>query len=283
MIYGLGAALGWGFADLGAAVVGRRMGSLATLVVAQAVGLLSVAVLVLVVRPGWGGSAYDVVLLALNGGVVAAAYVSLYRGLELGPVALVSPIVSSYAIVTVVLAVALLGESMSGLEVAGAVVTLIGAVLTATDPRQFGEITRMPRPGVPWALVSSLLFGVGTFIVGRTAQEVGWLSTMEVGRTFSFAWLLALVAIRRPSFTRGGVLGLAGAAAVGLVDIFGFCMYAWGSERGLVAIVTAASATFALIPVAGGIVLLGERPALTQVLGIALVVGGLVALGLGGG
>jgi len=69
---------------------------------------------------------------------------------------------------------------------------------------------------------------------------------------------------------------------VGLVDMLGMSVYSYGVELGYVSIVTAASATFTLIPVAGGIVLLRERPAASQLLGIALVVAGLLLLGLGG-
>ena len=44
---------------------------------------------------------------------------------------------------------------------------------------------------------------------------------------------------------------------------------------------TAASATFVIIPVAAGIAFFGERPAPNQLLGVGLVVGGPVMLGLG--
>jgi drug/metabolite transporter (DMT)-like permease len=47
-----------------------------------------------------------------------------------------------------------------------------------------------------------------------------------------------------------------------------------------VSVVTAASATYPLIPVFGGVVLLHERPVPTQYLGIAMVIGGLLLLGV---
>jgi drug/metabolite transporter (DMT)-like permease len=65
-----------------------------------------------------------------------------------------------------------------------------------------------------------------------------------------------------------------------VVDVFGLISYSRGSELGLVSIVSAASAAFPLVPVAGGIVLFQERPAITQFLGVALVIGGLILLGL---
>jgi drug/metabolite transporter (DMT)-like permease len=46
--------------------------------------------------------------------------------------------------------------------------------------------------------------------------------------------------------------------------------------------VAAVSATFPLIPFVGGLVLLRERPAFSQAIGVFAVVGGLVLLGLTG-
>jgi drug/metabolite transporter (DMT)-like permease len=281
VIYGLGAALGWGCADFGAAVVGRRLGSLATLVVAQVTSLVLLGLLVLVVGPAWTGSASDVYVLLANAVLVAAAYVTLYRALMLGPVALVSPIASSSAGVTIGLAVVILGESRSRLEIVGAAITIAGVVLASTDPRSVRTAERSGPSGVPWALVSALLFGVCTYVVGRTSQHAGWLGTMSVSRAFTVLTLLAIVAVRRPSFSAGGRAGLLGATAVGMADVFGFAMFARGSEVGSISIVTAVASTFTLIPVFGGVAFLGERPAPSQLVGIALVVVGLVMLGLG--
>ena len=46
----------------------------------------------------------------MNGLASAIAYLTHYRALELGPVAVVSPIGSTYAVVGVLLAVVFLGE-----------------------------------------------------------------------------------------------------------------------------------------------------------------------------
>ncbi len=281
MIFGLGAALGWGLADLGAAVVGRRIGSLATLVVAQLAGASAFGVLLLVARPGFHASTGDVIVLLGNGMVAALAYLALYRALELGPVALVSPIVAAYAAITVPLAVLVLHESLSGLVLAGAVVTIVGVVLTSTDLRPLGRGAGGGRDGVLLALVSMALFGVTTFEIGRFAQEIGWLVTISISRLMTTAVLLGLALVRRPAL-RTSEAGLAGAAViVGLVDVFGICSYALGSELGLVSIVAAASATFPLIPVLGAVVFFGERPAVHQALGVVLVVAGLLLLGAG--
>jgi len=86
----------------------------------------------------------------------------------------------------------------------------------------------------------------------------------------------------RPARGDGPVIpAVAGAALVGVIDVLGGAAYARGAELGYLSIVSAASATFPLIPVVGGILLLRERPAASQLAGVALVVGGLLLLGGG--
>jgi len=282
VIYGLGAALGWGLADFGAAVVGRRVGSFATVVLAQIAGFAGIATVYVLVRPAWTGSIADVALLGCNAVFATSAYLLLYRGLELGPVALVSPIAAAFAVITIAFAIAFLGESLHGFVLAGALVTVLGVVLTATDTRKLAGGARMSQAGVPYALAASFLFGVATLVMGYTAQRIGWVTTVFVGRTFSVTIMIVAATVRRPELDRDDRVGILGAVAVGLVDIAGISLYSRGVEIGLVSIVTAASATFTLIPVVAGIWLLRERPAPSQLLGIVVVVGGLLLLGLGG-
>ena len=130
MIYGLAAALGWGLSDLWAAISGRRIGSGRTVVVAQVAAAVVVTILVLIARPDLSGIPTVAPWLVPNAFLGAAAFATLYRGLQLGPIAVVSPVLASYAVVPVVLSVVLLGETLGGWEVAGVVVTIAGVVLT---------------------------------------------------------------------------------------------------------------------------------------------------------
>ena len=282
MIYGLAAALGWGVADFGAAVVGRRLGSLPTVVIAQVAGLLTLLVIVLVVRPPWDLSPGVVAGIAANGVIAAAAYLLLYRSLEMGPVALVSPIVAAYAVITIGLAIVFLGEALPGIVLAGALVTVAGVVLTSTDLRQLGRPGRSRQTGLRFALGAMALFGAATFLLGFYSQEVGWLPSLTLSRISTTTVLLAVGLLVRPPIRRAATGAVLGAVVVGIADVLGGSAYARGTELGFVSVVSAASATFTLLPVAGGVIFLKERPAISQGVGVLLVVAGLLMLGLGG-
>ena len=292
MIYGLVAAFGWGLSDLWAAIVGRRMGSGRTVVVAQVAAGALVSLIVVFARPDMSELGSVIPWLIPNAFLGAAAFATLYRGLQLGPVHVVSPILASYAVVPVLLSVVLLGESLGGLEIFGIVVTIAGAMLTSADLRDLSAENRKRFDGLPWAIASTLLFGVATYIMGWASKEAGFLPSLWFGRlsmmtVFLVAALILWLRSRaeradRPSMSGTTVqvrsaVGLA--VLVGVVELLGTIAYARGAEVGLLSIVTAASATYPLVPVFGGVVLLEERPAPNQYFGVAMVVGGLVLLG----
>jgi drug/metabolite transporter (DMT)-like permease len=285
VIFGLGAALGWGVADLWAAISGRRIGSGATVLIAQVVSAAAISVLLIVAAPDLGALREVVGWLAPNAVLTAAAYATLYRGLELGPIAVVSPILASYAVLPVLLAVVLLGESLTMWQGVGVAVTISGAVLTSTDLRALRDGTATRPAGLPWAVVSTLLFGIGAYVIAWASQRAGAVPALWFGRVSSAAVFvlvaLVLLARRSPATVerRWSGSGIPLAAAVGLVDVTGTLAYVRGAEVGLVSIVTAVSATYPLLPVLGGVLLLHERPAPNQFFGVALVVGGLVLLG----
>jgi len=287
VIYGLAAALGWGLSDLWAAMSGRRIGSGRTVVVAQVAAAVVVTVLVLIARPDLSGIPTVAPWLVPNAFLGAAAFATLYKGLQLGPIAVVSPVLASYAVVPVLLSVVLLGETLGGWEVVGVVVTIAGAALTSTDPKALRAGTRTKPAGLPWAIASTLLFGVATYVMGWAAKEAGVLASLWFGRlTMTSVFLIAALVLWVRSRSTGeardpvapSMLRLA--VLVGVMELVGTISYARGAEVGLVSIVTAASATYPLIPVLGGVVLLHERPVPTQYLGIGMVIGGLLLLGV---
>ena len=287
MIDGLAAALGWGLSDLWAAMSGRRIGSGRTVVVAQVAAAVVVTILVLIARPDLSGIPTVAPWLVPNAFLGAAAFAALYKGLELGPIAVVSPVLASYAVVPVLLSVVLLGETLGRWEVAGVVVTIAGVVLTSTDPKALRAGTRTKPAGLPWAIASTLLFGVATYVMGWAAKEAGFLPSLWFGRlTMTGVVLIAALVLWVRSRSTGeardpvapSMLRLA--VLVGVMELVGTIAYARGAEVGLISIVTAASATYPLIPVLGGVVLLHERPVPTQYLGIAMVIGGLLLLGV---
>ena len=284
MIYGLGAAVFWGIADLFAAFSGRRVGVAATVLLSQVAAAVAISVLVLASGHDLDGLDEVAGWLLPIAAITAVAYVTLYRALELGPIALVSPLLASYAVIPVLLAVIFLDETLGSVGIAGAAVTIGGAVVTSADVRSLRRGTRVPAAALPWALASTVLFGTAAYAVAWSAKRVGWLTSLWLVRTstallFVITAVVAIAVVRPALRGRLSTRAVALCALLGVADLAGTISYSRGSEVGLVSIVTAVSATYPLIPVFGGIALLDERPAINHYVGVAMVIAGLLLLG----
>ena len=285
------AAALWGLADLGTAVVARRTGSFRTLVIAQFAATLLLTFVLFAGAPfGHLGTAAWAV--PLTGAFATLAYFGLYKGLELGPVALVSPITAAYAAVTVILAVVILNETLSPLAAGGAALTIAGVVIATTSPRTLrmkGTDEPFGRHGITYAVVAMLAFGITTFVIGAYSGTTGWFAPVYLSRLGTVATLTVMMVMggkRIPwiaEATPGRIAPsvVAGAVAIGIADVVGLLFFARGGQLGFVAVAAAASAVFPLVPIAGGMFVFGERPAPVQLAGVAAVIGGLVLLGLG--
>jgi len=283
VLEGLIAAVGWGVADFLGAVTGRRIGSLWTVVIAQTFTALVATVLVLATGDSVRPVSTLLGVLFLNAVFSASAYVTHYKALELGPVAVVSPIGATYALVGATLAIVVLGERPSAATVAGGIITVIGVMLTSTDLRKLRAGTHGMPPGLPWAVASAIGFGVGGFLLAYLSRHLGWVVGLWASRCAQLAGIAAIAFVQRRDLgsrlpARAGTVA---ALAVGLADFVGVLGYSYGASVGLVTIVLVASAVFPLIAVGLSVMYLGERPVANQYVGVMLTAAGLIVLGLG--
>jgi uncharacterized membrane protein len=280
VIWGLLAALGWGSADLGATVGGRRIGSFPTVIIAQFFSAIATVLILLVSGESLDGLGAIAWILVINGVVTASAYYMHYHALELGPMVVVSPIGASYAVVGVGLAVVLLDERPGLLALIGAIVTILGVMLTSTDLPKLRAGTHGRPPGLWWAVGAAICFGIAAFTLGRAAQLVGWVPGLAASRIAQVICFAPLVLVRRRELVGLAAAGVGFALLTGLADLLGVITYSIGAERGYLSIVLAASAVFPMIAVAGSVAFLGERPVFNQYVGVGVVAIGLTLLGL---
>jgi len=246
-----------------------------------------------------GGAALAVALLALGrwpdftlaaipwglalGALGAGSLFLLYRGLALGPIAVVSPIVASYSAFTVILVVVLLGERLSVEQAVAICAVFVGVLLATADLRALAASIRRPLPGVPISMVATIGFACwGTLFAAGAREHDGMalvLMNRAGGAVILAAAVLALRA-RRPSDTRASTLTLL--ATVGVLDTFSNVLFMLGIQGGNAAITVTGSGLYPILPAFMGIVRHGERLAPNQYVGIAVVVGGMVALGIRG-
>jgi drug/metabolite transporter (DMT)-like permease len=229
-------------------------------------------------------------------------YLTFYRALEYGgAVGLTSAISATYGGITTLLAVIVLGEHIGGPGAAGVVLAVTGVVMASAFSLKGAQapavavaepivgvapwpsrVRGLTRGGVPLALASAVTYGIGGFLLGDYSARAGALESALIAHGSSVTvLLLALPFLGRWKTRRASTSAMIWAAAAGLTDVVGLLAFSRGGQAGQVAVTAAVSSVYPAIPLLAGLVMFGERLGQRQLLGVALIIAGLILIGLG--
>jgi len=271
----LSASIAWGVSDFLGGQASRRIPVLWVVAVSYPTGLVLIAIVALVA----GGSlSAGEVAIAMGGGVCGAAAISLfYSAMAIGPVSIISPLVSMGVVVPV--AVGLVrGESPSGVQIAGLVAALCGIVLAVREAEVPHAVSVSPR-----ALALAALAGVGfglffVAIDSAASEDPLWAATWtRLGGSLAIA--VALLA--RPPAVRFPAASLPTLLSIGGLDATANTLIAVASGIGLLSLVAVGGSLFPIVTVILARVILAERLARIQQLGVALALAGVILIAAG--
>jgi drug/metabolite transporter (DMT)-like permease len=268
----LGASLAWGVADFVGPWQARTLGALRVMLWAQLAGMSAMALLV--AARGEAPHSPTVLLAvpaAVSGTLGLYAY---YRGMAIGAMAVVAPIASASAIVPVVFGI-LTGDRPAPVQYVGMACALIGVVLASQEHQAGGQ--RRVAAGVGLALLAALGFGFYfPPMHAAGAADPFWASL--IFRITSSALVLAVVAVRRPALRLTG-WKIVVVAAVGLGDTLGNLLFAAAAGRGgLVSLTSVLASLYPIVTVLLASVVLNERIARLQAVGVALTLAGVLLI-----
>jgi len=286
---GVAVALLWGSADTAAVFATKKVGTSTTTFVAQLAGFFLVSLVGLAFVGPLGlmdTSAQSFVLSILFGvvlgGFSAAAYLTLYKSLHHGPLAVVSPVVSAQGGVTMLLAVVLLQEHLDHFQTLFLLVTFVGVLLASLNGKQLAHMKPKSflSPGVLYALIALLSFGVLSFGLGIAARSTNWFICVFWIRFFSFLFLAVILREKDAFQARrtGRFWGYVLSIGVGCGDVGGLALLSLATVSGSIGVVGMISSTYSVIPLAVGVFFLKERLVQSQLLGCMLLVVGLAGI-----
>jgi len=316
LVLGLGAALAWGLTDISATIVSRRIGTLLTAAGMQVIAVVLVGGLFLLSGQSLPPDAVDFAQVVVVGALSAVAYLATYQAFRLGPISVVSPVMSAYGGLTVVLAVIVLGETLTAVQAVGAVVATLGVVLAGVVLDRDLRRTRLVSPGVVFAIIALLLWAWFTILLAGPIRSAGWLPVIAVSRTVTgiVLWVIVAAALwflwsrpprpepaaADPGETSGGqpeVTATAGdpsslsralrvrstlllMVAMGVLDACGYVAFSVGLEGSMAWLVGLAGSFAPIVTVFFGVGWLHERLRPTQWAGIGMVLVGVMVIGL---
>ncbi len=273
----LASAVAYGAADFLGGLAARRANTIAVVVVSQAAGLVMVGLLLPMLgsaAPGpsdwiWGGVA------GLTGGVGVAL---LYRALAVGVMAVVAPTTAVCAVLVPVLIAVILGERPGPGAMAGIALAIVAIVLVSQSPgpSQGQSPATGRRSGIALALAAGVAIGLFFLSLARTNAAAG-LWPLLAARVVSVALFTAMALVYRVSLRMSPPVSTI-AIGGGIVDMLANLLFLLASREGPLTLVVTLSSLYPASTVMLARLVVGERLAPRQWVGVACALVAIVTI-----
>jgi drug/metabolite transporter (DMT)-like permease len=277
VVLAFSSSLCWGLADFLGGLQSRARPLVTVLLVAQvaavAMGLAFVAASS-DPFPDLGPAA-----LATGAGVAGcAALAAFYRGLAIGTMSIVAPVSATGAAVPVLVGLAE-GERPAALQIAGIAVAMTGIVLAAREPGDTPPSQAL-RGSLALAGLAALGFGSFFVLIDRATEQGGAPWSLLLVRVGEVALLGSLALAMRPRMP-AGLRDALPLLLIGGLDFAATAFFALATEQGLLSVVSVVGSLYPAVTVVLARVVLAERVARSQELGVVLTLAGVVAISAG--
>ena len=270
---GILGALSLGAGDFAGAFAARRVGALAVVAGAHAVGIVLLLIGVAFIRPPLPTG--EVVLLGLAAGVAGfLGLAALFRGMAIGKMGLVSSLSGSASLTIPLAAGALLGSEITTLQLLG-VVCVGGAAAAAGGASR----DQMGRRALALAAVAAVSFG-SWYVLLDLAASFGdplWALTFSRGAS---ALIASAIVVRRGFDRAAAPWGII--AITGVFDVAGNAFFVVAASFLAVGLAAALIGVYPVVTLLLARFLLGEHLSRLGQLGVALALVGIVLISVGG-
>lgn len=174
MMLGMMGAIGFGTGDFFAAKACKGLGPLAAALCVNVIGLvLIVPWYVLCIHAVPALTAAGLFYLVSASILIVVGLLCMYKAFEIGPVSLVSPLGALYPLATTLISVFVFGAGLTATQLSGIALVIFGVTVAAgvlqseRGERRFGR-------GPVFALLASLLWGIGYSLLNKAIEAMGW-------------------------------------------------------------------------------------------------------------
>ncbi|HEC23359.1 MAG TPA: DMT family transporter [Chloroflexi bacterium] len=278
IFWGLVAALTWGVTDFLIKSAATQIGAIRAAFYVELLSLIPLGGYYLLAGGRITPDALPSLGLALLIGVInALATLALYRAYQIGEVSTLAPIVSTFSVITVVLALVVLAERPSPLHSLGIALTLLGVIAVSTSRSVLRHVKYLfTAPGVGWALASALGFGLAFFLLDYVVEGIGYIAPVVAFRLTGALGFLGLALAGRLDLKIPGRKVWPVLVMLVVADTLGYLAYNLGISTAYVSLVSTLSSLYALISVMLALIFLKERLEVNQQMGVAAVALGIV-------
>lgn len=198
LLAGIIAAVGWGLSGFFDAKASRGVNPIVASLMVNAIVAIGYAIVYLIFL-------YDTFVIdtagiwfaIASGSIITVGALAYFKGLSIGPVALVSPMSSAYPILTALIALFAFGGSMTGVQIMAIFLIVFGVIIVT---ELLGTIRKrsVMQTGPLLGLVAALCWGTGYALAAQSIARLGW----EQGTFVEFMAMLAAFIVCVPFLSR---------------------------------------------------------------------------------
>ncbi len=100
--------------------------------------------------------------------------ITLYEGIKVGNASLVGTIGASFSSLVVVFSIIFLGDTINSMQLISVLVIFIGIILSSLDLKNFSFKQLTTDRGVPYALISMVVWAIYFTFIRIPIREIGW-------------------------------------------------------------------------------------------------------------
>ena len=285
LLAGLGGMFGWGTADFFAGEAVQKAGNLKTFFWVQVFGLAANLVFLAFNWPSSLNITPNLIVLILSACLAYFfGYQIFYKAFSVGELSIVSPIVTSYAVFSVLVSFFVFHQPLKAIQLLSIATVIVGVVLVSVDfSKVKHRLSLTLTPGVKEALTAAVFFGLVFWPLNEYVSErFDWILFNVI---IKVAAILMFILLSPFFYKTVKVLEISKGIwrlliLAGFLDLFGFLSVTFGISRADAILVIPISSAFSVVTVILAKIFLKEKTTFTQGCGIALTIFGIILTGI---
>jgi len=278
ILFGTVAMISWGVSDFCVSKSARGCDPIRAFFWSQLVALAIMSVIFFTFFSMPVLSFRIIALIFASGTLTVIANSAFYKALRVGQVAIVMPVESCWAVVTVFLSLAFFHEALTGAQTIGVTLAILGAILVSFKWNDFLNMKKHAN-GVNYAILAAAAFGTDFVLIDMMVEEIGWfLPILFIGSVAAVYLFLYLKSSKKDISVPKRVLPFI--IIVGVLDTLAYLAYSFGVTSVYSAIVAPIAAASPAVSIILAKIFFKETLEPNQRIGVISVLAGLILLSL---
>lgn len=279
--YAIIAMVSFGLSEIFAKLATDKIGGKKAMLFSQLFGILLIAgyIALFIEIPEFTFQTLGItVLCSIFAGI---GLITFFKAMEIGNVSIASPIAANWVIVTVIMSLIFLKESLTFLQSISLIILMLGIFLLSIVWKDFKKAIKSGiSVGVKESLITMFCWGIGFFLLKFVVDAWGTIFPIIFFRGIGFIMAYTIIAKNKLNINITPKIVILFLTLAALFDIVGLITYSTGIQTEYVSIVSPIAAAAPLITIILAYIFIKERMILNQKIGALLILTGLILISI---